>query len=184
VLTTGRPLVLPRLAEQATALLVAWHGGIRAGQAVADLLFGAAEPSGRLTASWPRAEGQIPVYYAHKNTGRPAEGEGTLQFDEPFKSTYLDEPNAPLFPFGFGLSYTSFRYTDLLVETPEVGLQGRLLCSARISNDGDRRHGDRPVVRARCCGQRHASDARAQGFSAGDARAPGSEERALRGPHF
>src|SRR5947209_396819 len=138
VLMTGRPLVIPRLVEQARALLVAWHGGIRAGQAVEDLVFGAAEPSGRLTATWPRAEGQIPVYYAHKNTGRPVEGEGTLQFDEPFKSTYLDEPNAPLFPFGFGLSYTFFSYTDLSVETPSVGLDGTLACSARVTNTGDR----------------------------------------------
>jgi beta-glucosidase len=138
VLMTGRPLVIPRLVEQARALLVAWHGGIRAGQAVADLLFGAAEPSGRLTATWPRAEGQIPVYYAHKNTGRPVEGEGTLQFEEPFKSTYLDEPNAPLFPFGFGLSYTSFSYTDLALETPSVGLDGALACSACVTNTGER----------------------------------------------
>ena len=60
------------------------------------------------------------MYYAHKNTGRPVEGEGTLQFDQPFKSTYLDEPNAPLFPFGFGLSYTSFVYSDLVIETPSA----------------------------------------------------------------
>jgi beta-glucosidase len=138
VLMTGRPLVIPRLAEQATALLVAWHGGIRAGRAVADLLFGAAEPSGRLTSTWPRAEGQVPVYYAHKNTGRPVEGQGTLQFDEPFKSTYLDEPNAPLFPFGFGLGYTSFSYTDLVIDTPSVGVDGTLACSAIVTNAGSR----------------------------------------------
>src|SRR5205807_7357870 len=108
VLMCGRPLVIPRLAEQVDALLIAWHGGIRAGRAVADILFGAATPSGKLTTSWPRTEGQIPVYYAHKNTGRPAEGVGTTQFYEAFKSTYLDEPNAPLFPFGYGLSYTTF----------------------------------------------------------------------------
>jgi beta-glucosidase len=138
VLMTGRPLVIPRLAEQAAALLVAWHAGIQAGQAVADLLLGAAEPSGKLTATWPRAQGQIPVYYAHKNTGRPVEGQGTLQFDEPFKSTYLDEPNAPLFPFGFGLGYTSFAYTDLVIETPSVGLDGTLACSALVTNTGRR----------------------------------------------
>ncbi|HEX6609019.1 MAG TPA: glycoside hydrolase family 3 N-terminal domain-containing protein, partial [Chloroflexia bacterium] len=82
VLMSGRPLVIPRVAEQATALLAAWHGGIRAGQAIADILFGAANPSGKLTASWPRTEGQIPVYYAHKNTGRPVSGSGTTQFEE------------------------------------------------------------------------------------------------------
>jgi beta-glucosidase len=135
---SGRSLRYGALAEQAAALLVAWHAGIQAGQAVADLLLGAAEPSGKLTATWPRAQGQIPVYYAHKNTGRPVEGQGTLQFDEPFKSTYLDEPNAPLFPFGFGLGYTSFAYTDLVIETPSVGLDGTLACSALVTNTGRR----------------------------------------------
>lgn len=137
VLMTGRPLVVPRLAEQADALLVAWHGGIRAGRAVANVLFGTANPTGRLTASFPRAEGQIPVYYAHKNTGRPTEGAGTLQFDEPFKSRYLDEPNSPLFPFGFGLGYTTFEYTNLTVETPVIGVDGKLVVSARIENTGN-----------------------------------------------
>lgn len=137
-LLTGRPLVIPRLAERAGALLVAWHGGIRAGRAVADLLFGAASPSGKLTASWPRAEGQIPVYYGHKNTGRPWEGAGTAQFGEPFKSRYIDLPNEPLFPFGHGLSYTTFAYRDLRVETPVVGADGTLVVSATIENTGAR----------------------------------------------
>ena len=109
VLICGRPLVVPRLAEQADALLLAWHGGIRAGRAVADVLFGASNPSGKLSASWPRTEGQIPVYYAHKPTGRPAEGAGTTQYDVPFRSTYMDEPNSPLFSFGQGLSYSTLR---------------------------------------------------------------------------
>ena len=135
VLLTGRPLVIPRLAEQVDALLLAWHGGTRTGQAVADLLFGTAKPSGRLTASFPRAHGQIPIYYAHKNTGRPAEGEGTRQFDEPFKSTYLDELNSPLFPFGFGLSYSSFEYSDLVIESP---LRGSVVASVRLQNTGPR----------------------------------------------
>jgi beta-glucosidase len=138
VLMSGRPLVIPKLAQQASALLVAWHGGIRAGRAVADLLFGATNPSGRLSASFPRAEGQIPVYYAHKNTGRPAEGAGTQQFDEAFKSRYLDEPNSALFPFGFGLSYTTFTYSHLTIETPSVPLGGTLVASAQIRNVGTR----------------------------------------------
>jgi beta-glucosidase len=138
VLMCGRPLVIPRLAEQVDALLIAWHGGIRAGRAVADLLFGAATPSGKLTTSWPRTEGQIPVYYAHKNTGRPAEGVGTTQFYEAFKSTYLDEPNAPLFPFGYGLSYTTFEYRGLKVETPSVSPNDSLVVSAVIKNTGER----------------------------------------------
>ncbi len=138
VLMTGRPLVIPRLADDSTALLVAWHGGIRAGRAVADILFGAVNPSGKLTTSWPRAEGQIPVYYAHKNTGRPVAGAGTTQFVEAFKSTYLDEPNAPLFPFGFGLSYTTFEYRALKVETPVVSPDDTLVVSAAIKNTGAR----------------------------------------------
>lgn len=138
VLMSGRPLVIPRLTEQAAALLAAWHGGIRAGRAVADLLFGAAAPSGKLTASWPRAEGQIPIYYAQKNTGRPAAEAGTKQFAETFKSVYMDEPNSPLFPFGYGLSYTTFDYSDLRVETPLVLADGALIVSARVANTGDR----------------------------------------------
>lgn len=137
-LMSGRPLVIPRLAEQAGALLIAWHGGIRAGRAIADLLFGAATPSGKLTASWPRTEGQIPVYYAHKNTGRPWAGAGTAQFGEPFKSRYIDEANEPLFPFGYGLSYTTFDYRDLRVETPVVGVDGALVASAVVQNTGSR----------------------------------------------
>jgi beta-glucosidase len=138
VLISGRPLVVPRLAQQAGALLLAWHGGIRAGRAVADVLFGASNPSGKLSASWPRAEGQIPVYYAHKPTGRPAEGEGTTQYDVPFRSTYMDELNSPLFSFGQGLSYSSFAYSDLKVLTPAVSLDGVARVSAVIRNTSDR----------------------------------------------
>ncbi len=138
VLMSGRPLVIPRLAGQVKALLAAWHGGIRAGRAVADILFGAVNPSGKLTASWPRSEGQIPVYYAHKNTGRPAAAAGTKQFAESFKSVYLDEPNSPLFPFGFGLSYTQFTYSDLHIAQPTLGMTDTLVVSATVTNNGDR----------------------------------------------
>jgi beta-glucosidase len=138
VLMSGRPLVIPRLAGQVKALLAAWHGGIRAGQAVADILFGAVNPSGKLTASWPRSEGQIPVYYAHKNTGRPAAAAGTKQFAESFKSVYLDEPNSPLFPFGFGLSYTQFVYADLHIAQSVLGVDDTLVVSATVTNTGDR----------------------------------------------
>lgn len=138
VLMCGRPLVVPRLVNQVQALLVAWHGGIRAGHAVADILFGATNPSGKLTASWPRAEGQIPVYYAHKNTGRPAAEAGTKQFAEAFKSVYMDEPNSPLFPFGFGLSYTKFSYSQLQVEKSTLGMDDTLVVWARVTNRGGR----------------------------------------------
>jgi len=138
VLMSGRPLVIPWIAEHVPAVLQAWHGGIRTGRAVADILFGAVDPSGRLTTSFPRAEGQIPVYYAHKPTGRPVAGAGTTQFDEPFKSRYLDVPNSPLFPFGYGLSYTTFAYSDLRVETPVVGPSGMLVVRAVVQNTGAR----------------------------------------------
>lgn len=138
VLMSGRPLVIPRLAGQVNALLAAWHGGIRAGRAVADILFGTANPSGKLTASWPRSKGQIPVYYAHKNTGRPASEAGTKQFAEAFKSVYLDQPNSPLFPFGFGLSYTQFAYTDLHLAQPVLEMGETLVVTATITNTGDR----------------------------------------------
>jgi beta-glucosidase len=114
------------------------HGGIREGRAIADILFGAANPSGKLTASWPRVEGQVPVYYNQKNTGRPVTGSGTKQFDEPFKSAYIDVPNAPLFPFGFGLSYTTFSYSDLSIETPVVVLHDTVVVSAVVRNTGER----------------------------------------------
>ena len=138
VLICGRPLVVPRLAELADAVLVAWHGGIQAGRAVADVLFGASNPSGKLAASWPRTEGQIPVYYGHKPTGRPAEGAGTTQYDAPFRSTYMDEPNSPLFSFGQGLSYSTFAYRELKVLTPVVPAGGVSKVSAVIQNTGDR----------------------------------------------
>ena len=105
---------------------------------MADVLFGAVNPSGKLCASWPRAEGQIPVYYAHKPTGRPAEGAGTTQYDVPFRSTYMDVPNAPLFAFGQGLSYTTFAYRDLKVLTPVVGRDGILRAGVTLQNTGER----------------------------------------------
>ncbi len=138
VLMSGRPLVIPKLANQSTALLCAWHAGIRAGRAVADILFGVANPSGKLTASWPRSEGQIPIYYAHKNTGRPASEAGTKQFAEAFKSVYIDVPNSSLFPFGFGLSYTDFTYADLHIEQAELGQEDVLAVSAVVTNAGER----------------------------------------------
>lgn len=138
VLMSGRPLVIPWMAEHVPAILQAWHGGIRTGRAVADILFGQVNPSGKLTASWPRTEGQTPVYYGHKSTGRPAQGEGTIQFNKPHWSIFIDEQNTPQYPFGFGLSYTTFDYSDLVVETPEVAADGTLVVEAKITNTGER----------------------------------------------
>ncbi len=138
VLLTGRPLSIPSMLDQVDALLVAWHSGARTARALADILFGVINPSGKLTATWPRSEGQIPIYYSHKNTGRPAQGEGTRQFDEPFKSRYIDESNEPLFPFGFGLSYTTFAYSNLVVNTPVAAHDRRLVVTATVKNTGSR----------------------------------------------
>jgi len=137
VLMSGRPLVIPWMAENIPAILCAWHGGLRTGRAVADILFGDANPSGKLTASWPRTEGQIPIYYAHKNTGRPLGGVGGFQFQRYHFTEFIDEEVTPLFPFGFGLSYTSFEYSDLQVLTPKMSLDSTLKVRAEITNTGE-----------------------------------------------
>jgi beta-glucosidase len=138
VLMSGRPLVIPWMAEHVPAIVQAWHGGIRAGRAVADVLFGEVNPSGKLTVSFPRSVGQIPVYYGHKNTGRPFLGEGTVQFDQAYRSNYIDESNRPLYRFGHGLSYTTFAYEGLSVETPVVSTGDTLVVSATVRNEGER----------------------------------------------
>ncbi len=138
VLMSGRPLVIPWIAEHIPSVLQAWHGGIRAGGAVARILGGRVNPSGKLTATWPRAEGQIPIYYNHKSTGRPPTGDGTLQFDMIHLSDYMDEYISPQFPFGFGLSYTRFAYADLEVVTPTLGVDAALVVEAAITNTGER----------------------------------------------
>lgn len=133
VILSGRPLVVPELAQRSAALLAAWHGGTQAGQALADILFGRVNPSGKLAASWPRSVGQLPMTYAHKNTGRPFDSAGVTQFGEPFKSRYVDEDNSPLFPFGYGLSYAAFEYSALQV-TPTLPLSGTLQISVQVKN--------------------------------------------------
>jgi beta-glucosidase len=138
VLLTGRPLAITWAAEHVPAILQAWHGGIRTGRAVANLLTGAANPSGKLSISVPRTVGQVPVYYAHKSTGRPAQGAGTTQFTDPFRSVYIDETNDPLYPFGYGLSYTSFAYSNLQVLTPEIDEEDDLIVSVEVTNTGER----------------------------------------------
>jgi beta-glucosidase len=110
VLFTGRPLTLPWEAEHVPAILNVWFGGTETGTAVADVLFGDVNPSGKLPATFPQNVGQLPLYYAHKTTGRPlAEG----KWFEKFRANYLDVTNDPLYPFGFGLSYTTFEYSPL-----------------------------------------------------------------------
>ncbi len=138
VLMSGRPLVIPWLAEHVPAIVAAWHGGIRAGRAVADVLLGAVNPSGKLTACFPRTEGQIPVYHAYKSTGRPVNERGVIQFNRAHKAAFIDLPHTPQFGFGHGLSYTTYTYTDLVVETPEVRGNEALVVTAIVTNTGDR----------------------------------------------
>lgn len=133
---TGRPLAIPWLAENVPAILLAWQGGTRSAEALARIVLGQATPSGKLTASFPRSEGQLPIYYAHKRTGRPFDATGTLQFNVAHKSIYLDESVLPLYPFGYGLSYTTFTYSDLVVETPLLRKDEDLAVSAKIHNRG------------------------------------------------
>ena len=109
VLFTGRPMAIKKENETVPAILNVWFGGSEAGHAIADVLFGDVNPSGKLTTTFPQSVGQVPIYYAHKNTGRPL-GEG--QWFSKFRSNYLDVSNDPVYPFGYGLSYTSFNYVQ------------------------------------------------------------------------
>lgn len=129
VLLTGRPFAIPWLAEHVPAILQAWHPGIQGGNAVADILWGDFNPSGKLPVSFPRAAGQVPVYYASDNTGRPPTA-------EKFTSKYLDLPNTPLYPFGHGLSYTTFEYGDLEVSSDTIGAAETVTVSATVMNAG------------------------------------------------
>ena len=138
VLMSGRPLVIPWMAENVPAILSAWQGGTRAGRAVADVLLGKVNPSGKLTASFPRTEGQIPVYYAHKSTGRPINTRGVIQFNRAHKTKFLDESHLPQWGFGFGLSYTSYAYSNIEVQTPQIITDGILIVNATVTNTGDR----------------------------------------------
>ncbi len=132
VLMNGRPLVMPEVVEKATAILEAWHGGSEAGHAIADVLFGKYNPSGKLVMSFPRNVGQIPIYYNYKNTGRP---EGKYDEDNLW-SNYTDAPNLPQYPFGYGLSYTSFTYAGLKLDKQETGVNGEINLSVKLTNTG------------------------------------------------
>jgi beta-glucosidase len=133
LLTSGRPLMLEPALPYADAIIEIWRLGTEAGNAVADVLFGNYNPSGKLTMTFPRSVGQIPIYYNHKNTGRPYNGE-RKKF---FRSNYMDMPNAPLFPFGFGLSYTTFTYSSIqLSDTLLTGNNKTLKASVTITNSG------------------------------------------------
>lgn len=133
VMMSGRPLALEEENELADALLQTWHPGVEAGNAIAGVLFGETVPSGKLTATFPRNVGQIPIYYRHRTTGRPQDGD---EFQK-FRSNYLDSPNSPLFPFGYGLSYTQFEYSNLKISNTEMTMDGELEVSVDVQNTGD-----------------------------------------------
>ncbi|MGZ3813575.1 MAG: beta-glucosidase BglX [Mucilaginibacter sp.] len=132
VLFNGRPLTLTWEDEHANAILDVWAPGTEAGNAVADVLFGNYNPAGKITATFPRSVGQIPIYYNHKNTGRPFDGKGPAKF----KSDYIDISNDPLYPFGYGLSYTSFNYSDVKLSKTKLKGNETLTATVTVSNTG------------------------------------------------
>lgn len=133
VLFTGRPLTLTWENENVPAILNVWFGGTEAGYAIGDVLFGDVNPSGKLTTTFPQNEGQIPLYYNHKNTGRPlAEGKTF----EKFRSNYLDVTNHPVYPFGYGLSYTTFSYSDVTLSSTNINARGELTANVTVTNTG------------------------------------------------
>ncbi len=131
VLFTGRPLTLTWENENVPAILNVWFGGTEAAYAIGDVLFGDVNPSGKLTTTFPQNVGQIPLYYNHKNTGRPlADG----KWFEKFRSNYLDVSNDPLYPFGFGLSYSNFDYSDVKLSSTQIDANGELIASVTVTN--------------------------------------------------
>lgn len=133
VLFTGRPLTISWEHDNMDAILNVWFPGSEAGLSIADALFGEVNPSGKLSATWPQNVGQIPIFYAHKNTGRPLP-EG--QWFQKFRSNYLDVSNEPEFPFGYGLSYSSFEYSDLKLSASTLKGNQTLTASVTVKNTG------------------------------------------------
>ncbi|MCA9251017.1 MAG: glycoside hydrolase family 3 C-terminal domain-containing protein, partial [Phycisphaerales bacterium] len=129
VLMAGRPLSVPWLAENADAMLMAWHLGVETGNAITDVLFGAYNPGGKMPITTPRNVGQVPIYYAHENTGRPPT-------DERYTSKYIDVPWTPLYPFGYGKSYTTFSFADLNVNGTEFAPDATIEASVALTNTG------------------------------------------------
>jgi beta-glucosidase len=138
VLLNGRPLTIGWAAENVPAILEAWMGGTESGNAIADVLFGDVNPGGKLPVTWPRAVGQVPIYYNHMNTGRPPEANNR------YTSKYLDVPWTPQFPFGYGLSYTQFKITNLQLSAQRIRTNGNLTVTVDVENVG-KRPGDEVV---------------------------------------
>jgi beta-glucosidase len=126
VLINGRPLAVPRVQEKAAAILEAWDPGVQGGNGVADVLFGDVDPSGRLTTTFPRSVGQVPIHYNHFNTGRPELGK------------YVDGSSTPLYPFGFGLAYTTFEYGKVELTAPVMKPGGMFIAKVNLKNTGSR----------------------------------------------
>ena len=133
LLFNGRPMVIPDEVSQADALLNVWFPGSEAGYAIADVVFGKVNPSAKLPVTFPRNVGQIPIYYNHKNTGRPLSNNNVW---EKFRTAYLDSPNTPLFPFGYGLSYTDFKYGELSLSSENLIGNQKLFASIELTNSG------------------------------------------------
>ncbi|MFM7154647.1 MAG: glycoside hydrolase family 3 C-terminal domain-containing protein, partial [Bacteroidota bacterium] len=130
VLMNGRPLCIPEMDAKAAAVVETWYLGTMAGPAIADVLYGEYNPSGKLTVTFPRMEGQIPLFYNMKNTGRPFDA------NNKYTSKYLDAPNDPLYPFGFGLSYTAFAYSPVTLDKTQMTAGGKIRASVTVSNTG------------------------------------------------
>jgi beta-glucosidase len=135
VVMAGRPLTFHNVAGKVNAIMYAWHPGTMGGPAIADAIVGDAVPSGKLPVTFPRTVGQVPIYYNHLNTGRPPASNGP-EADNKYTSKYLDVSYTPEYPFGYGLSYTQFEYTNLRVSAPGMGLGGSLTVSADVANIG------------------------------------------------
>ena len=138
VLFTGRAMTIGEENEKATAILNTWFGGTEAGDAIADVLFGDVNPSGKLPITFPRSVGQIPIYYAHYNTGRPIskDANDNCKFEK-YRSNYLDQCNTPLYPFGYGLSYTTFTISDLKLNKVSINQNESLTATVQLKNNGD-----------------------------------------------
>jgi beta-glucosidase len=132
VLMNGRPLSINWAASNSPAILETWFGGTQAGHAIADVLFGDVNPGGKLPVTFPRSVGQVPIYYNHKNTGRPPDAANK------YSSKYVDIPWTPLYPFGYGISYTKFKVSNLRLSAQQVPLNGRLMVQADVENTGSR----------------------------------------------
>ena len=138
VLFTGRPLALTNVKDAPNAILNVWFAGSEAGNAISDVLFGKVNPSGKLPMTFPRSLGQVPIYYNHKNTGRPLNPDKVDKCEyERFRSNYMDECNTPLYPFGYGLSYTKFDYSDITVSNANPKGNQTIQASVTITNSGN-----------------------------------------------